>query len=79
MTYRQPGSMSDKPIRDSDQDYLERRRRECLARAESVTDPAIAEVHRKFAAEYARKLAPDGAARDHIPAVVTLLPQQGYR
>jgi hypothetical protein len=40
-------------------DYLERRRQECLASAERATNPAIAEVHRKFAAEYGRKLAAD--------------------
>jgi len=46
-----------------DRDYLERRHRECLARAEGADDPHIAEVHRRFAAEYERKL----AAQSHLP------------
>lgn len=37
-------------------EYLERRYRDSLAMAERATDPAIARVHREFAAKYANAL-----------------------
>ena len=49
-----------------DREYWERRRQECLARAESVSDPALAQLHREFAAGYERKLAGDQSRTLHI-------------
>ncbi|WP_343519701.1 hypothetical protein [Sphingomonas sp.] len=39
-----------------EQTYLQRRRRESLARAEAAADPMIGKIHREFAARYAAKL-----------------------
>lgn len=48
-----------------DREYLQRRHRESLARAEAADDPGIARVHLQFAEQYARKLgASPGAAGD---------------
>ncbi len=41
---------------DHDREYLQRRRRECLAQAESAKDPAVANIHRQFAKQYERAL-----------------------
>ncbi|MGK6356859.1 hypothetical protein ACMGDH_16725 [Sphingomonas sp. DT-207] len=41
---------------DVTREYLERRYRDSLAMAERAADPAIARVHREFAAKYARAL-----------------------
>lgn len=38
------------------QDYLARRHRESVERADRATDPAIGRVHREFAQRYAAKL-----------------------
>lgn len=38
------------------QEYLARRHRESVERANSATDPAIGKVHREFAQRYAAKL-----------------------
>lgn len=39
-----------------DREYLQRRRRESLARSEAAADPGIARIHREFAEQYARRL-----------------------
>lgn len=38
------------------QEYLARRHRESVERADIATDPAIGKVHREFAQRYAAKL-----------------------
>jgi len=44
-----------------EQEYIARRHRESMDRAEAATDPAIGNVHREFAQRYAAKL--DGDLR----------------
>lgn len=39
-----------------EQQYLARRHRESVERADSATDPAIGKVHREFAQRYAARL-----------------------
>lgn len=39
-----------------DREYLQRRKRESLARADAAKDPGIARIHREFAHQYDRKL-----------------------
>lgn len=48
-------------------EYLARRYRDSLAMAERATDPAIARVHREFAAKYARAL--ESAPGEPAPAM----------
>lgn len=43
-------------------DYFEARRRECLIKADSAADPAIALLHRAFATHYERSLAASNTA-----------------
>jgi hypothetical protein len=54
---------------DVTREYLERRYRDSLAMAERAADPAIARVHREFAAKYARALERGRAAGESQPAV----------
>jgi len=44
-----------------EQEYIERRHRESLERADAASGPAIGKVHREFAQRYAAKL--DGDMR----------------
>jgi hypothetical protein len=44
-----------------EQEYIARRHRESMERADIATDPAIGRVHREFAQHYAAKL--DGDLR----------------
>ena len=39
-----------------EQDYLARRHRESVERADAASDPAVGKVHREFAQRYAAKL-----------------------
>ncbi len=43
---------------ENDREYFSRRRQECLSRAATAHDPAIARIHRDFAEHYARVLEP---------------------
>lgn len=50
----------------TDRDYLERRYRESMTRAETAADPGIARVHREFAARYAKALDTESRDKLHI-------------
>lgn len=50
-------------------EYLTRRYRDSLAMAERATDPAIARVHREFAAKYAQALDAAPLDRESAPAM----------
>ena len=51
-----------------DREYLERRYRESLERAEVASDPGIAQVHREFAEQYAKALESEPREKLHIAA-----------
>lgn len=51
-----------------DRAYLQRRRRESLARAEAAEDPGVARIHREFAEHYARRLDAPPSVAEAAPA-----------
>jgi len=45
-----------------DREYLQRRRRECMERAENAENPALTHLYRRFAAHYSSALAHHGVS-----------------